>query len=338
MQCGLLRKRWHKAHARCSVAAMDSLLLTASSAPIRLPRLLGWTRSRGRDLTEADAAFAAGIALKSLDDLVLLDPIWAGCWRSRQALKCAVIAVRLMGRNEDHAGLRDAVLLTAPGDDPGPAGKILLATQKVSDRTGRVTTAFVKELAELLALGWDDRLATIADLADAALQSGRAAPFAVADLITAIMALRPDAEVLAFVLADIVLSQKLNWPKSVPLLLSERYGAAFRTIGGRGRVRPGERRFAGAICLALVDATEAALRSAAEIARRSDQLLAVKPKLRSKGADAVIRRLLNEDAVPASAPGSNLSRWASARLFERLQSFGAVRELSGRSSFRIYGL
>ena len=317
---------------------MDSSPSVPSSLPIRLSGLPAWARTRGRDMTEADAAFYAGIALKSLDDLVRSDPVWAGCWRSRQALRCASVAARMMGRNEDEHALRDAVLLTAPGDDPGPAGNLFLAMQKVSGRTGGISTAFIKQLAEVMALRWDEDLAAVAGQADAALQSARAVPFAVADLIAEITAVRPDAEVLAFVLADSVLAQKLKWPKPVPLLLTERYGPSFRTIGGRGRTRPIEPAFAGAICLAFVDATESALRSAAEIARRADQLQAVAPKLRTKGADAVIRSLLNEDAVPASAPGADLSRWASTRLFERLQSFGAVRELSGRSSFRIYGL
>jgi hypothetical protein len=316
---------------------MKSLPVDPSSLPVRLSGLPAWARPTGRDVTEADAAFAAGIALKSLDDLVRLDPVWAACWRSRQALKCAA-AVRLMGRNEDEHALRDAVLLTAAGDDPGPAGNLFLATQKVSGRTGSVTTPFIKELAEVMALRWDDNLAEIVGQADAALQSARAVPFVVADLITAVTALRPDAEMLAFLIADCVLAQKLKWSKPVPLLLSQRFGPAFRTIGGRGRVRPGNPAFACALCLALVDGTEAALRSAAEIARRADQLLAVAPKLRTKGAEPVIRSLLNQDAVLASAPGTNLSRWASTRMFERLQSFGAVRELSGRSSFRIYGL
>jgi len=306
--------------------------------PNRLFSLPGWSQARSRDLSEADAAFAAGIALKSLDDLVQLNPVWAGCWRSRQARKCAAVAVRLMGRTEDEHALRDALLLTAAGDDPGPAGKLFLATKRSPGRSGGVTTTFVKELADLLAIGWDEDLATIPDLVDAALQSGRAAPFAAADLIEAICALRPDTEVLAFMLADSVLAQKLKWPKPVPLLLSERYGPAFRTIRGRGRVRPGEVAFATSICLALVDATDGALRSAGVIARRADQLLAIAPKLRTKGAEPVIQALLNEDAIAASAPGSDLSRWAATRLFDRLQSLGAVRELSGRSSFRIFGL
>ena len=205
-------------------------------------------------------------------------------------------------------------------------------------RSGTLTTPFVREVAELMEMKWDDSLASIPDLVDSANQSGRAAPFAVADLITAISAVRPDAEVMALGLAELVLAQKLNWPQPVPLLLSERFGPAFRTIGGRGRVLPGEPAYPKAICLALVDGVDAALRSAVEIHRRASRLLAVAPKVRTKGAEPVIHRLLTEDAVSASAPGSKLSRWAANRLFERLEAFEAVRELSGRSSFRIFGL
>ncbi|WP_234689457.1 DUF1403 family protein [Allorhizobium ampelinum] len=317
---------------------MDSLTYSAPTAPIWSPRLPGWALPRSRDTNESDAASAAGIALKSLDDLVRADPPWIGCWRDRLALRSASVAAKMVGRNEEESELRDAVLLTAPGDDPGPAGKLFLATRMLTRRSGTITTSFVKELAELLGIRWDDGLAAIPDLVDSAIQSWRAAPLALADLISAITTARPDAEVLALGMAEVVLARKLKWPRPVPLLLPERYGPAFRMIGGRGRVRPGEPAYPKAICLALVDGIDTALRSAAEIDRRAARLLAVAPKLRTKGAEPVIRKLLNEDAVPASASGSNLSRWASNRLFERLEGFEAVRELSGRSSFRIFGL
>ena len=317
---------------------MDSLPSAVAGTEIWSPRLPGWAFPRGRDISETDAAFAAGIALKSLDDLVRADPPWLGCWCDRLALKSAAVAAKILGGNEEETALRDAVLLTFTGDDAGPAGKLFLATRILVRRTGTITTLFVKELAALLGMRWDESLAAVPDLIDRAIQSGRAAPLAVAELVFAISTLRPDAEVLALGMAEVVLAHKLNWPKPVPLLLPERFGPAFRTIGGRGRVRPGEAAYPKAICLALVDGVEAALRSAVEIDRRAKRLLEVAPKVRTKGAAPVIRRLLHEDAVSASAPGSDLSRWAANRLFDRLESFGAVRELSGRSAFRIFGL
>ncbi len=317
---------------------MDSLAPNTPNASVWSSHLPRWTRPRAHDITESDAAFVAGIALKSLDDLIRANPPWLGCWRDRLALKSAAVAARMLGRGEEEAAIRDAVLLTSAGDDPGPTGKVFLATRMLAHRNGTITTPFVREVAELLGMKWDDCLASILEIVDSANQSGRAAPFAVADLITAISAVRPDAEVLALGLGELVLARKLNWPETVPLLLPGRFGPAFRTIGGRGRVRPGEPVYPKAICLALVHGVDAALRSGGEIDRRAARLLAVASKLRTKGAEPVIRKLLNEDAVAASAPGSTLSRWAANRLFERLESLDAVRELSGRASFRIFGL
>jgi hypothetical protein len=75
-----------------------------------------------------------------------------------------------------------------------------------------------------------------------------------------------------------------------------------------------------------------------ELGRRADRLLAVAPTLRAKAADAVVERLLSDDAIFASENIAGMSDRGLRRLFDRLVELGAVRELSGRPAFRIYGL
>jgi hypothetical protein len=74
------------------------------------------------------------------------------------------------------------------------------------------------------------------------------------------------------------------------------------------------------------------------IARRAETLLRLAGRLRAKGAPAVVAALCETDALtPARLPGG-LSDRAGRRLFDRLVRLGAVRELSGRDTFRIYGI
>jgi hypothetical protein len=110
------------------------------------------------------------------------------------------------------------------------------------------------------------------------------------------------------------------------------------TRGSGRKIRPGDEHFERAVCLALAQGAAEACRLGAEISRRAERLMAVAPKLRAKGAPDAIRLLLDDDAVSGALVTNNLSRFGSRRLFARLQSFDAVRELSGRPTFRVYGL
>ncbi len=219
---------------------MDSITPAQTRSSTWSAHLSGWSLARGRDIDEMDAIFGAGIALKSLDDLIRSDPPWLGCWRDRLALKSAAVAAKMLGRNEDEHALRDAILLTAKGNDPGPAESCFWLHECWRAEVGRSPHP-LKSWPRSRGMKWDDSPASIPDIIDSASQSGRAAPFVVAGPITAISAVRPDAEVLALGLGELVLAQKLNWSRSIPLLQPKRSGPAFRTIDGRGSVRPGER-------------------------------------------------------------------------------------------------
>ncbi|MBA9021232.1 DUF1403 family protein, partial [Aminobacter ciceronei] len=104
------------------------------------------------------------------------------------------------------------------------------------------------------------------------------------------------------------------------------------------RARPDSDAFEQSVFIATALGAAEACRLAADIAAQAERLRAVVPKLRSRAAGEVIDRLVGDDAVSGMLTSKSLSRWASRRLFDRLVELGAVRELSGRPTFRIYGL
>ncbi|MGO4408378.1 DUF1403 family protein [Bosea sp. RAF48] len=308
------------------------------SAVWRPPAVPGWAVPRGLVTSDVEAAFLAGSALNSLDHLVRAAPPWAGAWRQRLALKSAAEAVVLAGRTETETQLRDAWLLRMPGADPGPAGNLLAAWKSLAERSPNVSPDRLRRAVNRLGLRWSDNLVSLVDHFEDLARSGQPAPLAAAAIAAEVQRLRPDTGLLGWWLADQVLARRMRWPETVPLLVTQAHGAAFRSLNDRGRVRAGGEGFERAICVAVALAAAQACWLAGEIAPRAARLIEVTPKLRAKGAAEVIQLLLDSDAVSGTLQTTHLTRWGSRRLFERLVSFGAVRELSGRASFRLYGL
>lgn len=303
------------------------------------PRVPAWASPSGSVEHTSDAAFCAGAALTSLDNLVRAEPAYIGAWRQRLALRCSGAAVRLAGRSEDEAALRDAWYLRPADGAPGPAGNILNAWRQLAARPPVIDTEKLAEMVDLLGLRWEDGFATLPHAIDELGRSGRPAPFAAGAIASQVVAVSPAAELLAWWCGDLLLAQKLRWAKPVPLLMAQVFGPAFRAAGhGAKRIRPGGEKIERAVCLALAYGADDALRLAADLSRRADRLATVAPKLRAKGAGEVVKKLLDDDAVPGSLTTKTLSRFGARRLFERLQTFEAVRELSGRDSFRLFGL
>jgi hypothetical protein len=302
---------------------------------VTLPPFPAWARVEAIGGDPGEAAFLAGAALAILNARVRADAVFAGVWRQRLALKATAASTRIARRGEDEAMLRDAFYLRHGGADPGPAGRMLLAWRSLA-RSAPLDDAAVRHVAELLGLRVDDALtAVIASVRDLA-ASDRGAPFAAAEAARIVLAQRPDAELLALWLADAVLATRLKWPRPLALLADALQHRSLR-IDGR-RPHPGDVNWMFGCCVAYGHAAAQACDLFTELQRNAQKLLAVVPRLRAKGAGAVIGKLLNDDAVPPSEAVGTMSDRALRRLFDRLVALGAVRELTGRPTFRLYGL
>jgi len=310
----------------------------ASQASFPVLGVPAWATPRARIEDPAEAAFMAGCALDALDILVQAEPDWSGAWRHRLALKAAAACMKLTGRGEDEAALRDAWLLRQHGDAPGPAGNVLAAWRRLADRSLPPDLTELQTVAASLGVGWSDGFANLIDVTGEEVRSGAPAPVVAARTAAAVMRQDPKAEIFSWWLADCALSWRMGWRHAVPILGPQMHAPLLRSGFEGRRARPGGDGFERAAFIAAALGATEACRLAADMAMQADRLRAVVPKLRSRAAGEVVGRLLGDDTVSGTFVTKNLSRWASRRLFERLQKLGAVRELSGRPTFRIFGL
>lgn len=290
-----------------------------------------------------DIAIAAGAAIGALDTVVRRQERWAGAWRQRLALSAAAVAAKQGGRAEDEAALRDAVLLTRPGDEVGPAGFLLLAWRRLAARPAEELLTAKSLAAVLEEFGYAHDDDKVSDLADDLRQLGAG----MVEMLTGAFAATERhglGRTLGAWIADALLAQRLGWTRAVPLLGAETFLArsAARSrrsaLGAQATVAEAELDGIKILLAAQARAALSAIDLFGELEHRARKLLAVAPKLRAKGADAVIERLLSDDAMIASEKFSGMSDRGLRRLFDRLVELGALRELSGRPTFRIYGL
>ncbi|HBT02013.1 DUF1403 family protein [Sagittula sp. S175] len=280
-----------------------------------LPRMPAWITSARPEAFE-DVAFLSGAALNHLHLVLGREEVPKALLRDRLALRAAEACVGFSGRLERAPELRDAIHLLRPGDLPGPAGETYLSWRRAAERP-----VSVKALGRALPAFEPGQIATWLD-------AGEGAPVKRAALVLdAVLTEAPRAEVPALILADSALAQALGWDHVVPLLAAGLKRTDLRKRGDDLRL---------ACHRALISSTREAVRLAADLARRTAHLKAVAPKLRAKGAGDAVDMFLTRDAV---APGAlPLPDRAARRLCDRLVDLGAVRELTGRDTFRLYGV
>ena len=301
-----------------------------------LPQLPGWVTSR-RAETHETVAFRSGAALTVLDQLVS-DPrhgVPVKLFGNRLALSAATATSKLEGRLTRAADMRDAYHLTPPGEARGPDGDLLAFWREAV----RLRLNGPGEIADLIGahLAGEEGV-----WLDAGQERARThGPLAgCVTTLQAVLKAYDRAERIACLLSDIVLARALNWKTLLPVSAQRLTKAALRDLTAEGQGAD------LAVEMRILEAIEESIRLARDLARRAEALRAIAPKLRAKGSTAAVDLFLTEDAV---APASMLSPRirgtsipmtdrAARRFCDRLVELGVARELTGRPTFRLYGI
>lgn len=282
-----------------------------------IPRLPAWISAQTWQSPE-DGAFLSGAALSALYMALSRPEVPPHLLRARLALRAAEVSVGLIGRPETASDLRDEVHLARPGDQLGPGGTVFRQwLAAVGQPIGRGLAPLFPE--------------PLRDMLPARRQSGRGSPVAVAaETLQRALALCPREEASALILADAALARGLGWDHVLPLLSTGMTSRLLRREGDDLR---------DACHRLVITSAGDTIDLARDLARRAARLAAVAPKLRAKTAQSAVEMFLTRDALsPSVALTGIMSDRAARRICDRLVDLGAVREMTGRPTFRLYGL
>lgn len=310
------------------------------------PALPAWVFDRPAPETLEEAAFSSGSALALLH-VALHDPninVPIELLRTRLALRAAIHCNRIEGRVVTEAETRDDYLLTVPGDAPdvlrGPNGDMLAfwrtgiaiglrhRRSPDADWQNRFATALPEDVCDHLS----EWLKQSDDLAGNPVSKS-------AHILMSVLRVFPRYEAVALLCADTVLAGALGWERAIPLMSTKLARKTLRSASDGENILV-------ACHVAVALAAQDTIRLAHDLARRAARLRAIEPKLRNRGAADAVKLFLNEDAILPSSMLSPTIRGSSTlmtprsarRLCDRLVALGAVRELSGRKTFRLYGV
>lgn len=318
------RLKWRclaKSAVMNQASGMKNACILQETTSDTLPRMPVWVTS-ARAETPEDVAFLSGAALSHLHLVLSRVDVPQTLLRARLALRRP--AWHSLGGQRGQGELRDAVGFLQPGDHSGPAGEVYLQWRAVVERPVSIRT-----LSRALPGYPLEQIAGWLDCCDPrGVGQGGPIPRA-ASVLQAVCDVRPRADAAALVLADAVLAQALGWSHVTPL---------FALGLKRADLRKSADELRSACHRAVAAAAAEAVRKAADLTRRAARLRAVAPKLRAKGADEAVALFLSRDAVVPAALTSLRSDRAARRFCDRLVELGVVRELTGRDTFRLYGL
>lgn len=304
-----------------------------------LPKLPDWVTSSHAETLET-VAFRSGVGLTVLDQLIG-EPRYGvpvkllGNWL---ALKASTATSKLEGRLAREADIRDAYHLTPPGEARGPDGDLL---------------AFWRQAAELRVTGpdWRSRLeemvgpdfaSGIGDWLEAGVARAKShgALAGCVEMLRLVLEADDRTERIACLLSDIVLARALGWSAVLSISACRLTKTNLRDLlsGSAGADL--------ALQVQLLASVEDTIRTSSNLARKAAALKAIAPRLRSKGSNAAVDLFLAEDAVGPSGMLSPMIRGttiemtsrAARRFCDRLVELGVAQELTGRSTFRLYGI